>query len=187
MLFWTMFYITLAVAVIASAFVIYLFTRGNKGYYSDYEIGDVVGGGLAVFFSIIFVGFIAMIITIPIVIGENEKDIVARDAEDNSYTIRALANNSGIEGSFFLGSGYIEGKQVFNYITEDGNGAIRLQSMDAAQATIFEDTNNAHLRVIKTVRSIPSVVPWDIGSTMHYDFHIPKGSIIQNYKVDVTK
>lgn len=186
MLFWTMFWITLAVAVLGASSVVYFSTRGKNWHYR-HDIEDVVGGSVATFFAGIFVGFIVMAITIPIVIETNKKDIVARDAEDNSYTIRALANNSGIEGSFFLGSGYIEGKQVFNYITEDGNGAIRLQSMDAAQATIFEDTNNAHLRVIKTVRSIPGVVPWDIGSTMHYDFHIPKGSIIQNYKVDVTK
>lgn len=184
MLLWIMLGITLAVAIGVMFLAIYLYRYDLR---SRYDREDAINGIVGSFCITILLGVIVTAITIPIVIDANKNSIVARDVEDNSYTIRALANNSGIEGSFFLGSGYIEGKQVFNYITEDGNGAIRLQSMDASQATIFEDTNNAHLRIIKTVRSLPSVVPWDLGSTMHYDFHIPKGSVIQNYKVDVAK
>jgi hypothetical protein len=151
-------------------------------------IHDEFGMGLAAGFGVIILGGIAMAITIPNVIDANEDKIIVKDTEDNSYALRALANNTNLEGrQYFLGGGYIGEKQVFNYMTQSEHGAIRLQSMDAAQATIFEDTNTPHLRVIKTERFLPSVVPWDLGSTMHYDFHIPAGSVLETYNVDVNK
>lgn len=148
------------------------------------DFGAASGIGILVFFASV-IGFG---IALAVVVSNNIGSFKAVDTEKTTLSLRALANTSNIDGRlYFLGGGYIGEQQVINYITQTGNGAIRLDSMPAAQATIFEDSNTPHLNIIKTVRYMPDVVPWELGSTMHYDFHIPAGSVLENYKVDVAK
>jgi hypothetical protein len=167
-------YILLAASVVAAVIV-------------SIHKSDRYGWAIGWFALTLIFGGIASLITTGIVVSNNVHTIKYTDTETTKLTLRALGNNSAVHGQFyFLGSGYVGERQVLNFTTES-SGAVKLDSMPAAQAKIFEDSDDPHLMIIKTVQTMDWAVPWELSHQMHYDFHIPKGSVLQSYKIDVNK
>src|SRR4029453_12012690 len=138
-------------------------------------------------FVMLIACFFGFGIALTVVVQTNLHSLQYHDTEKTTISLKALGNKSAVDGQFFLGGGYIGEKQVINYVRDIGSGGSKIESMPADQATLFEDTTTPHLNIIKTVKTMPDVIPWYYGSDMHYDFHIPAGSVLQNYKVDVSK
>lgn len=175
MLFW-IFLACIVVAVVATVTLYEHFVEpGNWD--------EAAGAGFGVFLLCLF-GFGT---ALAIVVNTNYHSMEYRDSEDTSIPLKALANRSSLEGQFFLGGGYIGEQQVINYVRDIGGGGSKIESISADEATIFEDSSSPHLRIIKTVKTMPNVVPWEIGYDMHNDFHIPAGSILSSYSVDMAR
>lgn len=103
--------------------------------------------------------------------GEKEHDLVA------------LQTSSSIEGRFFLGSGYINGKRTLNYITDD-SGAFRVESADADDSVIYQDSNEPTVTVHEWDLVNPWLAPWSFSHKHTYTFHVPEGSILSDYTVN---
>lgn len=56
---------------------------------------------------------------------------------EKTTSLKALGTSSKVQGKFFLGSGYVDGKRVLNYIQQGDDGGMRVAQVDAKDALIF--------------------------------------------------
>lgn len=118
--------------------------------------------------------------------------------------IAALNLGGAASGSFFLGSGVIDQHAEYYYMENTDKG-YQLQSTNADQNTYIKEIQSGdtpHLDITdvneKTKFTEPEVAFWFDPITMFqsmtdnllpdgqmYTFYVPKGSVVQNYKVDL--
>lgn len=95
-------------------------------------------------------------------------------------------SDSGITGRFYLGSGVINSVPSIQYIAEKDDGAIKVKTVAAENATIYEkDIEQPTITTQRTIEEIDfgvlgKMTTLDITT---YDFVIPKESIQNNYDV----
>jgi len=100
----------------------------------------------------------------------------------------SMSNNSNIDGSFFLGSGVVEGKNVIKYIyypDSNNKSRTRIGMVDADENTTIIQKNGAQ-PVLKTIYRYKKYIGRI--STQYYEFIVPVGSVRENlFVIDVTK
>ena len=104
-----------------------------------------------------------------------------------SCEIEAIQDNGNISGSFFLGSGHING-DINYYLYIKGEDGIGLIKIDADNALIHY-SDSPHLVILKQERDEHSLQnKFSIRSTREqdnkYDIYIPKGSIRNDFTLD---
>jgi hypothetical protein len=99
------------------------------------------------------------------------------------HQLVALKTSNSVEGRFFLGSGYVNGQRTLNYITDD-DGAFRIESADAAQSVVYQDSDEPTVTVHEWNLENPWFAPWSFGHWHTYTFHVPEGSILSDYTID---
>lgn len=98
--------------------------------------------------------------------------------------LEAINDGQSINGSFFLGSGHIEGRMQYAYYVKNGD-FYRLWSVDASDAFV-RYTNGKPTRTIVKEEYTDAFINYfalDETST-YYIFDVPKGSIQSNYSLD---
>jgi len=106
---------------------------------------------------------------------------------DYVVPIASLNDNSRIYGSFTLGSGSVKSEPVFVVYSQLRNGGYQLETYPADQCTIYMDSDTLpHIQVYRTVVSFYSLqLPGcEFPSWRTYDIHVPKGTIVQQYRLD---
>jgi hypothetical protein len=103
-----------------------------------------------------------------------------------SYTqqLQSLSTGQSVSGSFWLGSGYVNGSLRYFYFYRDGSGGYRGGSMPASDVEVFTDERERphiafydwHLPVAWRLIALPS-------QTCFASIHIPPGSVDNNYSV----
>jgi len=95
----------------------------------------------------------------------------------NEYELVAINNSTQTSGHFFLGCGTIDEEAVFYFYTRDKDGAIKLRDRVAQFCTVYEDVpegETPYVILYETLTSGPAA-----------KFHVPKGSVVQNFTLDV--
>lgn len=110
-------------------------------------------------------------------------------AEKNWYTVQdtdiyALQDNLTTEGSFFLGSGHINDELKYFYVKETDVG-YTVCNVDADDSYIRYTTDRCHIEKQSYKFSNDFVAAIAIPMSERYIFHIPDGSILNNYAVDL--
>lgn len=103
----------------------------------------------------------------------------------HEISLASLQDNQGLEGHFFLGTGYVESTMTFAFYYEMPDGSFRLRVTDADHATIYQDEAKSPYARVCEVNGA-NVRQWfalDFRSDV-YDIHIPEGSILSNYSLD---
>lgn len=159
MLFW----IILALIVAVAAYLIWDYGDWTEG------IGVVFVGGI--------VGTIVLFLC-AVFIPANV-DLV----HEKTSSLKALGTSSNDHGRFFLGSGYIDGKRVLNYIQQGDDGGMRVAQVDAKDALIFEGSDKATITTKHFDFNNGWIIPWPIGSTDKYEFRIPDGSVTESFTI----
>ena len=101
--------------------------------------------------------------------------------------IIALQDNSSVQGRFFLGSGNIDGTMKYVYMKEE-DGGYKMDSLDVENVTIiYSDSTkievyNAEFKN-KAIRFL--FCKYDLFSDSKYKIYVPKGTIKQNFNVDL--
>lgn len=100
--------------------------------------------------------------------------------------IYALADNSGIEGSFFLGSGSIDEEMKYVYVVEVEGKGYKMHTIDADSAYVqyYDGTP----KMVETTYWFKSELLNFFGicpSGTEYIFYIPEGSITNSYVIDL--
>lgn len=102
----------------------------------------------------------------------------------------ALRDNVGASGTFFLGTGSTDGKLTYFYYEQLPDGGYRASKADSEDAVIYEDDEEAPYvktyKVDMTARGLDEWWKWVGASTTdRRDFHIPKGSLLRDYRLDL--
>jgi hypothetical protein len=105
--------------------------------------------------------------------------------------LTSFSTGENTEGSFFLGSGYINESQVISYIAKAENCGWQIDNVQADRATIFEDENEAPYMTVDKNKRLSNTLwyPFILTSPAtdsNIQFHIPAGSIDENYIVSIS-
>lgn len=108
--------------------------------------------------------------------------------QSHSFEIYALKDNSSINGSFFLGTGSVDGNQVYSFIKEEDGGK-KVSSISVDSAIIYEgedgspriDVYDPHIKN-KIVRKLFGDMTF---GDSKYKIYIPDNSMINEYNVDL--
>lgn len=99
-----------------------------------------------------------------------------------THTLASLGDTQGVEGRFYLGSGYINGTREIAYVKQlDGYSVATEADGDASR--IFQDTSKPTVTEYTYFYSNPWVLPWNFDTGYTYDFHVPAGTIQNNYAI----
>lgn len=105
----------------------------------------------------------------------------------------SMADGAGIEGHFFLGSGSIDSYPSFTWYEKSGDNSYVRKDVDADSATVHYLANGQTPYYTKDTSYYTEscgLKPWGIVMDCHstgdsrYEFYIPRGSIVQSYKLD---
>lgn len=114
----------------------------------------------------------------------------------HSHSIVSLNDGTGISGTIsggiFITRGQINDTQHFSYYIRNENGSFNLEKRSADQSTIYTDATAETARVDIT-DTVTTCTPrwWLLCNTevkkiefAHADFHVPAGSIINEFELD---
>lgn len=141
-------------------------------------------------------GFIAMFLVglfllIPTAIHEDyliEHATEYEITEVSQENIYALQDNGEIHGSFFLGSGTVDEVNYYFYITEGPMGkSIEQKNIDYCfiDDSLSADEQPYMSKIVIESDNFFAKTCLFTNKTNVYVFHIPKGSIIENYRIDL--
>ena len=118
--------------------------------------------------------------------------LISSVAERESYQaeekkLYAVQDTFGTEGSFFLGSGSVDGKMEYVYLTKENKGYL-MQSVPVEDVFIIED-NTTKPKMTKHYErfkndTLELIFP-DLWGDTYYNITIPKGSIKYDYNIDL--
>lgn len=153
---------TLIVIICAAigAFLMY------DGWIEEIFLGGIIGA----LCGLIPAAIIVIMLAVPLTTTESRKTPIA-----------ALGDGSSISGRFYLGSGTIDEKMVFNYYADNG-GSYSLMQAGAEISSIVEDDGKY---VETSVKVTPSRwYTFGMETVTHVTFHVPKNSVKNNYILD---
>jgi hypothetical protein len=164
---WTIIIIT-AIAIFISCY-----TEYKYGFYSnefDYFISASMGLIIGCFIGL------AIALALPA-----KTEIVK-----TTYNLEALQDNNSVKGSFFLGSGQIEGKMKYVFYYER-DGFYKLEQADYEEVRIkySEGRPKAERFNKRNVKdAFINNFAIDFNCYNEYIIYVPKGTIKQNYSLD---
>jgi hypothetical protein len=164
---WTIIIIT-AIAIFIACFYEY-----KHGFYSDGFDYFIVA-----FLGLTIGGFIGTAIAFVL---PAKTEIVK-----TTYNLEALQDNNSLKGSFFLGSGQIEGKMKYVFYYER-DGFYRLEQADYEEVKVkySEEKPKAERFNRKNVKdAFINNFAIDCNCYQEYIIYVPKGTIKQNYSLD---
>ena len=103
-----------------------------------------------------------------------------------SLKIEALQDNGSVSGSFFLGSGQVEGKMKYMFYYEE-NGFYRLMQVDYKLVRIKYSDNKPTVSVTENIPTKSWINYFAIDFDLFdktYIIEVPKGTIKNNYNLD---
>ena len=160
------------IIIIAIALFIAIYREYNS-YYSDFE--DYILTSIS---AIIIGGIIgtALAFVLPA-----KTEIVK-----TTYNLEALQDNNSVKGSFFLGSGQIEGKMKYVFYYER-DGFYKLEQADYSKVKVkySNEKPKAERFNRKNVKdAFINNFAIDCNCYQEYIIYVPKGTIKQNYSLD---
>jgi len=155
----------------------------NEYYQYDAGPGETIGVGL---FVLIVSGF-ASCLLFALVFGLL---VPGNHTVKHEQPLAALSNHTGPSGSFFLGSGSVDGDSYLTYILQGSDGSYQIKTDDAYKYKIFQrSASGGSLVTYDSYLDAWWIAPFQIAKMSHPDseLHIPEGSIQTGYNIDVNK
>ena len=164
---WTIIIIT------AIALFIAIYQEYNSYYHSD-------------FVDYILVSFLAILIGGSIGIATALALPTKTEIVKTTYNLEVLQDNNSVEGSFFLGSGQIEGKMKYVFYYEK-DGYYKLEQADYNEVKVkYSDEKPKAERFRQKDVKDAFINNFAIDCNYHQEYiiYVPKGTIKQNYSLD---
>lgn len=195
MLFW------IILAVIAAAFLgttfIYWLAEHKRGWF---DAGDAWGaGGFALVLAVV-VGFfafgVAMLWATSGDAGDSDQRFTASSSGLETLALNEQQYSESSGGMFLLLGGYSSESGTATtvaYIDKAQDGGMTIQEAELSEARIFEDatTETARVDIINYARDVSWVAPWMdtyiLNYSKVYEFHVPPGTVVTGYNIDITQ
>lgn len=162
MIFWIL--LALAVAAVIATYIYWVPEEGWGFAFLPAALAVIIAGPLA--FGLMMLAFL----------------IPGDKVTDETHDLRAISSSSSVQGRFFLGSGYVDGKRTLNYIAQE-DGYSRLGQGIASASRVYEDTDKPTVTEYTHWYSNGWVVPFDVKTGSAWDFHIPADSILEDFTI----
>ena len=103
-----------------------------------------------------------------------------------STEIVAIADGSGVSGSFFLGSGTVNDVQYYFYYQKEGDGFVQ-RKVDVSRAVVYEIDKDIVVPNVSLIKDTPvKKNRWVLaGGASTYKIYVPKGSITTAFNLDL--
>lgn len=152
---------------------------------ADSILGKIFGSMFSLFVAAIC-GFLFVLATVGTANIFIPKEI--KMVSQENVNLRALDTGDKVSGRFFLGSGYVGQEKVFEYITQDKDGGMRVTSSPVSMSVIYErDTETPQMTIWHYEESNQWLSYSPVKKFDNYSFVIPKGSVKADYAVSVGK
>jgi len=156
--------------------------------YKNWE-SDVFGWLGNIGFSLIILFVITIVTGMIWLAASNWKVEVSRT--DCNSPIYSLKNVNDIEGTFCLGSGYINSQEYYYMFQKFGDGGLRRISLRSADSVLFQNENvNPHFSWQQIHYRLPYLVLWPnitkfqiVNDSMYY-IYVPSNSVVLRFNVD---
>ena len=103
--------------------------KPNRDPFSFYGFWETLFGSAGLAFMVFLVGFL-----IALVLSVVWEDAPVEVISSTDYKIVALQDNFGLEGNFFLGSGYIDDELSYTYMHYVEGRGYKAETVDASNA-----------------------------------------------------
>jgi len=103
--------------------------------------------------------------------------MVSQSTETQIYSLK---DSTGIHGSFMLGSGVVDSYPSYISYEREEDGAYKIFTANAGISKLYMD-NPLH-PYIKSHFQCSSVFPARCKPTHLYEFHVPNGTIVQEFR-----
>lgn len=125
--------------------------------------------------------------------------VAAIPVEFDRMKVVALSVSASVEGTFFLGSGSIEGHPYYFFYSETPDGGKKLSKLNAEKATLYEeDRKDAFVAKVDLYGWDSRGLLWNFFvpksfwlDNKHwnsgYAIHVPKGSIKEEIRLDLPR
>lgn len=104
--------------------------------------------------------------------------------ETQTTPLKAIGHSSNTQGSFFLGTGYVDEKPSYSYY-EDHDNYSELKTVETRNTRIYEDGKK------EVTYNIQHRNHWwwagDTSNIFRIDFHVPENSIVETTKLDLSQ
>lgn len=99
----------------------------------------------------------------------------------------ALADSNLVEGNFFLGCGGVNGELTYTFVVGDETNGFIAKQVSAKNCTIkYTDKEPYYTKKFSNFNWFGRAVWGTDGMTIaEYTFYVPKGTIVQNYNIDL--
>lgn len=143
--------------------------------------------GLLGTLGIIMVGLLSVLLWALVLAGiQNIAQQSPTVTSQNDKNLVALAVGDGEQGLYFLASGYSQSYPTFRYLYEEEDGGVRLGEIYAANGVVYEGEKGSPYRTEFIWQKYdPWISPFVAYQAETYAFHIPTGSIANDYTVEV--
>lgn len=142
---------------------------------------DGLYGFVTSLFSSAFVAGVIFGLTALIVAGVGGVHVPYKS--ETQHTLQAMGTKDRVNGSFFLGTGYVSGSSTINYIERAGDGGAQLKQVTASRSTIYEVDEDPTLITRHYSGSPWWLAPFDMYSVEAYEFRVPQGTVDNGYEL----
>lgn len=109
--------------------------------------------------------------------------------ETKTYNMAAIQDNSSVKGSFFLGSGSINGTMKYVYYYMEDSNSYRMNQVDYDKAKVIYSSEPPKVIIYHLTEDVNTLrSKFNTGGLLRetewYEFYIPKGSIQNNFTLD---
>lgn len=147
------------------------------------EVSIVVISFITNFFLAFLLGTLGCMI-----VGECVSEAPTHPIEIHDEPIYALVDNSGTDGTLFLGTGQIKDTLVYRYVVKDEFGRYSVKQHNCSESYIVYTDETPHITTIENEFDSKGLRWWydDIKNT-EYIFYVPEGSIglVSEYDIDL--
>lgn len=184
-------YILGTAAALAAAYLVLdiIWTESHKRSY--YPISTKRAVFYSLFWVPIITAFAFLVASIVLLVPAGI--VGTTDGDSTTDELQAISLSRDTEGSFFLGTGYIDGVLEYYYYAKNDDGSYRLETVMAENATIIESNSETpsvtEIDLVFTDWIYPSTGPlsgmrtWD----HRYVITVPEGSVKPNINMDLPK
>lgn len=148
--------------------------------YSD-TLDRIVYAGMSA-----VLGFFIGSLLLGVIISEMAPRVSQNTSTVNIVSIRT---GDGVEGTFFLGTGTINGYPMYTYFRQQSDGGYVQETIPAHSTVVYEDMTDRRGTIETYDDVIPESWKWrkwtavTIYRPSYYRVHIPKGSIMRNFEL----
>jgi len=150
----------------------------SKRYATSNGIGEYIGGALFGAFCGTFGGMVLMLL-INVVMPTHY-------VKTKTYDLVSMKDTNSLHGRFFLGSRNVN-ECVYSFYRKNSDGSIEMNSVAVDAAKIFED-DSVHPRMdVYEEKLVFENTLWVLDCSCgasKYEFHIPKESVVNQFKLD---